>query len=183
MKLQISIVVIFDQFRGEKLERLLSSMKNQLSHYPCEIIFLQESDMPDPSLPPPSFSVPLRHVTIPAKKGIAFNRNQGIRQARGEIIVFIDDDCWVQENWLKSMVEPLLNDRLSNDKKVMAVTSGTKIPQSNFLGDCIAALGFPGGGSLGFEKVWKVDQQGFTNHLAVGNCALRRSIFDKVGWF
>jgi GT2 family glycosyltransferase len=96
----------------------------------------------------------------------------------GSIIVYIDDDCWVQEKWLKSLVEPLLL-----DAKLMAVTSATKIPRANFLGDCISALGFPGGGSLGFEKVWRVTSDGYTNHLAVGNCALRREVFEKIGRF
>ncbi len=171
----ISIVVIFDQFREEKIKRLLESMKSQIRCYPTEILFLHESNQ---SVPQPALPLPVRYITIAEKQGIPFNRNQGIQQAFGDIIVFIDDDCWVQENWLKSLVDPLLQ-----DNSLMAVTSGTKIPPSNFLGNCISALGFPGGGSLGFDKVWKVSKDGFTNHLAVGNCALRREVFSKIGVF
>ncbi len=150
-------------------------MKNQLSQYNTEILLLHESDI---TLPSPELPLPIRYITIPEKQGIPFNRNQGIRHAQGAIIVFIDDDCWVQERWLESLVGPLLA-----DKNLFAVTGGTKVPKSSFLGDCIAALGFPGGGSLGFEKMWKVSADGFTNHLSVGNCALRRSLFDKTGLF
>ncbi len=171
----ISIVVIFDKIRKEKLVRLLESMKNQLSLYPTEIVLIHESNTP---LPTPELPVPVRYVTIPEKRGIPFNRNQGLQQARGEIIVFIDDDCWAQEKWLSSLVGPLLK-----DDTLFAVTSGTKIPHSTFFGDCVAALGFPGGGSLGFEKVWRVSAEGFTNHLAAGNCALRREVFDTIGYF
>ncbi len=171
----ISIVIIFDMFRQEKICRLLESMKSQISLYPMEILLLHESNV---LLASPALPLPVRYLTIPEEQGIPFNRNQGLEQARGDFIVYIDDDCWVQENWLKSLVEPLLQ-----DSSLFAVTSGTKIPPANFLGNCISALGFPGGGSLGFDKVWKVSEDGFTNHLAVGNCALRREVFSTVGLF
>ena len=172
--MKVSIIVIFDRLRKSKLDRLLNSMKHQLQQYDPEIIFLHESDV---TLEKPDFPVELTYKNIPARKGIAFNRNQGIKQSTGDVIVFVDDDCWVPENWLHSLLQPL------QDSSVLAVTSSTKIPRSNFLGDCISALGFPGGGSLGFEKVWHVTSDGYTNHLTVGNCALRREVFDIAGDF
>ncbi len=174
-KLLLSIVVICDQLRIEKLTRLLESMKKQLSTDNTEVLLLHESDH---HLPSPALPIPVRYLPIPEKRGIPFNRNQGIKAAQGKIIIFIDDDCWVQNQWLSSLVKPLLQ-----EENIVAVTGGTKVPKSTLLGDCIAALGFPGGGSLGFEKVWKVSPEGFTNHLSVGNCALRREVFGQVGYF
>ena len=171
----VSIAIICDKIRQPQLDRLLYSLKDQLRLYSSEILLLQESDV---ELAAPDLPISVRYFTIPARQGIAFNRNKCIEFSSGKIIVYIDDDCWVQEKWLKSLVEPLIN-----DEKLMAVTSGTKIPQSNFLGDCISALGFPGGGSLGFENMWKVTAEGYTNHLAVGNCALRRDVFEIIGRF
>ncbi len=171
----VSIAIICDKIRQPQLDRLLYSLKDQLRFYSCEILLLQESDV---ELEKPNLPVMVQYFTIPAKRGIAFNRNKCIEFSSGKIIVYIDDDCWVQEKWLSSLVEPLMQ-----EEKLMAVTSGTKIPTSNFVGDCISALGFPGGGSLGFEKVWRVSAEGFTNHLAVGNCALRRTVFDTIGVF
>ncbi len=171
----ISIIIICDKIRQPQLDRLLYSMHSSLEKYNTEVLLLQESDV---ALSEPELPVDVRYFTIPAKKGIPFNRNKGIEYALGKLIVFIDDDCWVQEKWLQGLIEPLIK-----DEKLMAVTSGTRIPPSNFIGDCVSALGFPGGGSLGFEKVWRVSSEGFTNHLAVGNCALRREVFDSVGMF
>ncbi len=171
----VSIIIICDKIRQPQLDRLLYSLKDQLRFYACEILLLQESDV---ELTAPDLPIHVRYFTIPARQGIAFNRNKGIESSNGKIIVYIDDDCWVQEKWLKSLVEPLMH-----DEKLMAVTSGTKIPSSNFLGDCVSALGFPGGGSLGFGKMWKVSVEGYTNHLAVGNCALRRTVFNTIGVF
>ena len=183
--MKISVIIIFDVFRKEKLTRLLNSMKEQLDNFSytdndkganeVEVILIHESDE---SLPTPKLPVEVNYFTIPAKQGIAFNRNQGIKHSQGEIIVFIDDDCWVNDNWLKSLVKPL-----EKDENTLVSTSGTKIPKSNLVGDCISALGFPGGGSLGFDKVWKISKDGFTNHLAAGNCAIRKGVFDKIGQF
>ena len=170
---KISIVIICDKIRQEKLERLFCSLGKLPSE--VELLLLHESNL---LVLPPRLPFPFRYILIPEKHGIPFNRNQGIKEAAGEIIVFIDDDCWVPERWLQHLVEPL-----KRNKAIMAVTGGTKIPRSNFLGDGVSALGFPGGGSLGFEKVWKVSPEGLTNHLSVGNCALRRKVFEQVGFF
>lgn len=174
--MKVSIVVIFDQFREEKLKRLLASVKPQLQgKKDVEILLLHESNVPRPA--PKGLPMKVRYLTIPEKRGIPFNRNQGIIHARGNILIFIDDDCWVQEKWLSSLLVQF------KDPKVMVATSGTKIPPANFLGDCISALGFPGGGSLGFENVWPVSAEGYTKHMAAGNCAIQRKVFERVGTF
>ncbi|MDD5255172.1 MAG: glycosyltransferase [Candidatus Omnitrophica bacterium] len=38
-------------------------------------------------------------------RGPAAARNAGIRQSRGELIGFIDDDCVMEQGWIKSMVD------------------------------------------------------------------------------
>ncbi len=174
----LSIIIICDKIRQDKLERLGVSLKPQLEQYAekhrVEVLLLHESEVP---LNPPQLPLEIKYFNIPAKRGIPFNRNQGIYQAQGKVVVFIDDDCWVPEKWLASLLEPL------SEEKIMAVTGGTVIPPADFFANCISALGFPGGGSLGFDKVWKVSDAGMTNHLSVGNCALRREVFEKVGFF
>ena len=40
------------------------------------------------------------------KIGIPYARNAGINKAKGEIIVFIDDDSMVQEGWLGNLIKP-----------------------------------------------------------------------------
>lgn len=188
--MNISIVIITDKIKPEKLSRLFDSLKPNLVDDKLEILLLCESSKSDElnsALPHPPFSVPVKYIPIPEKQGISFNRNQGIKYAQGDIIVFIDDDCWVHSSWLTELVNPLLdktnNNNNNNNRDVFVVTSGTKIPSSNLLGDCISALGFPGGGSVGFEKMWKVSPDGFTNHMAVGNCAIRKKLFSIVGKF
>ena len=57
------------------------------------------------------------------------------------------------------------------------------ISSSTYLGDCISALGFPAGGSIGFDKIWRVDDQGYTTSLSTCNCAIRKNIFEAAGGF
>jgi len=175
--MEASIVIITDRIRYNKLSRLLSSIKPQLdsTKHKIEILLLHESNK---ELSAPDLPVKVKYINIKEKQGFSYNRNRGISNAKHSIIIFIDDDCWVQDNWLNSLLMPF-----ENDPNILATTSGTHIPRSNFLGDCISALGFPGGGSIGFSKMWKVSKNGFTNHLTVGNCALRKSLFKIVGLF
>jgi len=169
----ISIVVIFDQLRND-LFRLLQTIKPQLNKE-IEILLVQESDK---EVQLPQLPTKTRHIIIPPKQGFSFNRNEGIKNSKGDIIVFIDDDCWVHNKWLEALTKPLIE-----NQNIMVTASGTQIPKSTFLGDCISELGFPGGGSLGFEKVWKVSEEGFTDHLVVGNCAIKKEVFGKIGMF
>jgi glucosyl-dolichyl phosphate glucuronosyltransferase len=50
-----------------------------------------------------------RHVFEP-KQGLDHARNRAIREARGEIIVFADDDILVKPDWLSQLVVPLMAD-------------------------------------------------------------------------
>ncbi len=173
--MKVSIIIIFDKFRRDKLTRLLNSLKSQVSQGEAEIVLIHESKEPLQNL---NLPIDVRYVTVTPKQGIPYNRNQGILHAKGNIIVFIDDDCWVQDRWLSSLLRPL-----EADSTLLASTGETRVPKSNFIGDCIAKLGFPGGGSLGFDKMWKISGDSLTNHLAVGNCAMKKEIFRKVGLF
>ncbi len=109
-------------------------------------------------------------------KGPAAARNLGIETAAGEIIAFTDTDCIADDDWLKNIDRCFTGD-------AAALMGRVKIPESNFVGDSISALGFPAGGTVGFEKMWKVSREGFTNHLSTCNCAVRKSAFERFGLF
>lgn len=111
------------------------------------------------------------------KGGPARARNIGVRNASGDIIAFTDADCVVAGDW----IERILENFSANDAD--ALMGNTVAPPSTFLGACISSLGFPGGGSLGFESMWPVDEKGYTITLSTCNCALRREAFERFGWF
>ena len=116
-------------------------------------------------------------VRVPVGRGLGFDRNRAVEAVAGEVIVFVDDDCWPTDTWLVELLEPL------DDPQIDAVMSEVRIPPSTFLGDSISALGFPGGGNAGFAVMFHVDGEGLTDHLSTFGCVLRRSVFARIGGF
>jgi glycosyltransferase involved in cell wall biosynthesis len=109
--------------------------------------------------------------------GPASCRNLGAARATGEFLVFTDSDCIVSPDWLQCFERALA---LKGSEVIMGKL--VLLP-STLLGEAISALGFPAGGSLGFEKVWRVCEEGYTRSLSSCNFAIRRDIFMKLGGF
>lgn len=109
-------------------------------------------------------------------QGLSAARNVGITNSRAPYVAIIDADCVATPSWLEEAYRVL-------EEGDIVVTGNTKIPQSTFLGDCISGLGYPGGGHLGFERMWPVDDMGYTKHLAGGNCAFRKQDIVEIGAF
>lgn len=62
----------------------------------------------------------IRYV-LESKPGLSHGRNRGIAEARGEILLFTDDDIRPPRDWIAGMCEPILDDRAD------AVAGGVKI--------------------------------------------------------
>ncbi len=116
-------------------------------------------------------------IQLKTNSGPAVCRNVGAKNAKGEILVFTDSDCSVTPNWLYSIENKFLSNEID------AIMGRLILKPSTFLGDSISALGFPAGGAVGFDKIWKVDNNGFTESLSTCNCAIRKDVFFKVSGF
>ena len=122
-------------------------------------------------------SYPCKVLRMPRNRGPARCRNEGARVAQGEILAFTDSDCEVAPNWLERVNQHF------KEPETDAIMGRLVLKPSTFLGDSISALGFPAGGSVGFERIWKVDEKGFTDSLSSCNCAVRKDLFHKIGGF
>lgn len=142
-----------------------------------EVFVVAEDDSVDTPTPRHSLRERAWLVRIPAGRGLGYNRNRAIDVTSGDTIVFVDDDCWPLDGWLRELLAPLA------DPGVDAVMGDVRIRPSTLLGDSISALGFPGGGNVGFAVMFGVDAEGNTSHLSTLNCAIRRRVFDRVGAF
>ncbi len=162
--------------RTPELDQLLSRLVALCARLRAEVVVVVETtDADDPDEKPDGRGV--RWVEIPVGRGLGYNRNRALEAARGDTVVFLDDDCEPQPGWLETLLEPL------EDRSLDAVMGGVTVPSSTLLGDCISALGFPAGGSAGYETMFHVDADGLTDNLSTLNCAVRRAVFDEVGWF
>jgi GT2 family glycosyltransferase len=122
-------VVIPTYKRPSLLKRCLHALYNQMfNKLEYEVIVV--SDGPDEStllamrnllvLQYPVFKL----VQLPQKKGPAAARNAGWREASGDLIVFTDDDCIPDINWLRRFYEAFVRQGLAS----VAFTGRTIVP-------------------------------------------------------
>ena len=171
----MNLSVIVPAYNAEAtLPALLDSLSAQ-SYKDYEIVVVDDSS--GDRTPGIARDYQCKLIALSENHGPAYCRNIGVKNASGEILVFTDSDCLVDNYWLANIYKGFLNNNV-------AVIMGRLIMMpSNLLGDSISALGFPAGGAIGFDKIWKVDQDGFTDSLSTCNCAVKRDVFEKVGGF
>jgi glycosyltransferase involved in cell wall biosynthesis len=96
-------------------------------------------------------------------------RNTGIRNASGEIIVFLDADCVPGKRWLENLMTPFV------DEEIGCVAGEVlNSPSTNLIQGFYSYVDF-----LGQEH--KVSNG--IRALGAGNIAFRREIFDQIGLY
>ena len=171
----MNVSVIIPAYNSEAtLPELLDSLLNQ-SYQGFETILVDDSSIDGTSQIARSY--PCKVLTLSKNRGPAYCRNIGVNNARGDILAFTDSDCRVDSDWLKNI------HTYFSQNSIAAIMGKLVLMPSTILGDSISAIGFPAGGAIGFDKIWKVDQNGFTDSLSSCNCAIRRDIFHEVGGF
>ncbi len=93
------------------------------------------------------------------RHGPAWARNQGLKQANGDLIAFTDDDCIPPENWLEQLIQAI-------DQHDAAGAGGTLAETDPLLHDQRRRLGFPereevdaigwvgDGGNVMYTRAW-----------------------------
>jgi GT2 family glycosyltransferase len=163
-------ILISTKDRRYDLKNALDSIKGL--DYPkekIEIIVVEETDNPQPI-------DGVKYIVIPREgRGFGYTRNVAIKNASHEIVVFTDDDCIVEMDWLKTLVKGF------KDEGVAGVAGGVAVKNANIIGKCEIILGFPGGGlKYIYNSMGKPHE---TTQLSTCNCAFRKKVFDVVGYF
>ena len=119
------------------------------------------------------------HVrVISCDKGFARQKNVGLDAAIYDIIAFADADCIALPHWLTSAVGGL------EDPRVTGVGGNAfPPPETGFFGRCVAAVGHPAGGSLGFDANVDPSCAEGIEFIAGCNGAFRRSSLHAIGGF
>jgi glycosyltransferase involved in cell wall biosynthesis len=107
--------------------------------------------------------------------GKSYALNAGIREARGEILVFMDDDVSVEPTWLQNLIQPLQNDRwVGTAGRVLPLWTA---PPPTWLPEGPGALAPLAAFDLGKTAA------PLTEAPCGTNMAFRKSVFDKFGGF
>jgi len=163
-------VIIITKDRRDDLKKAIQFLQEM--DYPgdrLEVIVIEEGDEP-------AEIEGVKYVFIPRlNKGFGYARNIGVKNAKGEIIVFTDDDCIVEKNWLRELVIPF------NNPEIMGVAGGILVRDCNLIGYAENILGFPGGGA---KRIYQSRNKIIPiRYLSTCNCAYRKEVFEKFGLF
>lgn len=141
--------------------------------YPADLLHiavLEETDTPQPIDGADYHTLPLLH------KGFGYARNESLKLARHEIIVFFDDDCIAEPGWLENLVKPL-----AEQPELLATGGRVRVPACGPIGECENILGFPGGGVKLLHK--SAGKPMHTATFSTCNAAVRLSAIQEAGGF
>ena len=97
---KVSVVVC--TYNGEKIiKSLLDSLKKQ-TYNNLEVIVVDDGSTDKTSEIVKGY--PFKLVKHKKNRGLADARNTGVENSKGEIIVFTDDDCIADKDWIKEIV-------------------------------------------------------------------------------
>lgn len=130
----MDVTVIIPSVRTDYLEKILQALKDQ--SYPCEVIVIHDTQ----------------------KNGASWARNQGIEQARGDIIIFLDDDNIPPSEWVENYVCAFKETKAD-------ILGGNYIETDPF---------------LSFLRKYFSTSNNAQRAGIGGNLAIRRSFIDKV---
>jgi GT2 family glycosyltransferase len=169
-KIELISILICSRDRHDDLVFLVQALTTIASTHPREIVVVEETDEPAPI-------EGVKYISHPVlNRGIPYARNLAMAHAAGEILLFVDDDCIITDNWLESLLEPFSED------SVVGVQGGVTVPPSSGpIGWAESIIGFPGGG------IRRIIESGGrtepTTEISTLNAAYRRRVVDAVGGF
>jgi glucosyl-dolichyl phosphate glucuronosyltransferase len=171
--MRVSVIVsTYTPLRSDSVIRCIKSLKNQKKP-PEEIILVLDAnkgliDFYEPIVPKDV------NIVINNGCGLSSARNIGVKSAKGEIIAFIDDDAFPDEEWLENVIKNF------DDLNIIGV-GGTIRPvwqdgRPDWFSDellwvpCCSYKGGP-------------DRKSTIRNPFGCNMAFRKTVFEKVGYF
>lgn len=109
----------------------------------------------------------LRYTAMGRNLGLAAAANRGIRTARGGLLLFTDDDCIAQEDWVEGLAASL--------ERHPITTGAIQSPVSNYIKLCHNISQF--------HPFMNRRPEGWAGSIAGGNMGIRRSVLEELGGF
>ena len=143
-------------------------LKQDISNF--ELIVVDQSDDPKP--------LPNCTHLITTTQGPCVSRNLGAAQAKGDILVFLDDDARINPDFLRELTNPIIKDRFDVVAGAICDPEGNYKPMGN---------GFLKTKNANFIKVITSNPEGAVSRITLafpaGCSAMLKSVFDAVGGF
>lgn len=100
-------LVVSTKGRQHQLVRLLDSLDGQ-SFKAFEVIIVDQNvGTLVARLLKKKRNFPIRHFHTPSETGLSRGRNRGIAEAKGELLLFPDDDCWYPDSFIERGVRTM----------------------------------------------------------------------------
>jgi GT2 family glycosyltransferase len=104
-------------------------------------------------------------------------RNLGLAHAKHDLVAFLDADCLAPPQW-----PAILLPKIGLLDVAAVGCNAYPPPDAPFLGKCIACIGKPAGGAIGFDSEVQFLDRG-VNYVGSGCTLYRKTFLDKVGGF
>ena len=175
-------VIICTYNRDKYIYNLLKSIaENTLSKAKYEIVLVNNNSVDSTEMECNRFCADYDDVVfryfIETNQGLSYARNRGIQEAKGKVVVYVDDDATINKEYLQTYYDffekdnkveaaggPILPVYETVEPKWMSHYTRQLITGKLYMGNVVKEFtkgAFPGG----------------------GNAAYRKSVFDKVGLF
>jgi glycosyltransferase involved in cell wall biosynthesis len=159
-------VILLTKNSGATVQKSLESVLNQ-TRKPDEIIVVDGSSN-DGTLDIIK-KYPVKLVSEPGS-GFGHARNVGVRNASGDIIFFIDSDCYAEPDWIEKALP-----HFDNDPEIVGVTGRTNLWNTE---SAVARFLAYVGGRMNMPS-----QPMVVKIAPTMNLALRREVVGEFGWF
>jgi len=167
-------VIVCTYNRCEKLERSLRAIASSMArcNFATEIVVVDNNSRDATETVVRDFArgcpVPLRYV-VERSQGLSYARNCGIREAKGDIVAFTDDDCIVDPDWVAVVAREFA---ASPDVMVVGGRVDLYTPEDRPI--TIRPID---------ERVRYSSTTQIYAHIIGCNMAFRRVLVDRIGWF
>lgn len=156
---------------GKCLEALLAQTLNQKIY---EVIVVDDGSTDKTADTVKSY--PVKYV-YQKNQGPATARNRGVKEAKGDIILFTDSDCVPTGNWIEEMIKPFKSPDiaavkgayLTNQKEVVARLSQVEFEERFEMLKKAESIDMVDTYSAGFRKAIFVQMGGFDTTFPVAN--------------
>jgi len=164
-------IIIPTYNRIASLRRCLTAITRQ-SHPDYEVLVVDDASS-DPTGAMVQTEFPrCRYLRIAQRGGSTCARNRVIAQATGSLLVFTDDDCLAQPNWLSA------HERHYADSQIGAV-GGPLVPATPSFCDKFYAAHY----REEFETLRRIERLHRWERLVTGNMSVPRAVFERMGGF